>query len=184
MANNTTLETNTSQKNRVYAPVLLGLSIILVVTLLYPLYTSYMDSVVEISSLEKTKAEKTTKLDAIKNMQALFVSSGASDIKTRVSKYNHKFNTSDIIESVMINNYTTGTSLTPPAINIANIAVDPGKKLPSGLSLANVTLSLSADTPDQIIDYLTYLTQESRFAYTIDSISLPIDTASIAPNTV
>lgn len=49
--------------------------------------------------------------------------------------------------------------------------------------MATVSLSLSADTPDQIVDYLTYLTTESAFAFTIDNISLPLDTGNIAAST-
>lgn len=173
----------TSQKNRVYAPIIIGLSLLIIIFGLYPLYTNYVDGSVELANLTKIKAEKTAKIDAIKRMQALFAGTGSSDIKARVDKYKNKFNTSDIMETVMVNNYTKNSPLTPASISIASINIDAGRKLPSGLSLGNVALSLSADTPDQIIDYLTYLTTESRFAFTIDSITLPLDTASIAPTT-
>lgn len=174
---------NTIQKNRVYAPVIVGLSLLIIIFGLYPLYVSYTDTSIQISALEKTKAEKMSKIDAIKKMQATFAGSGSSDIKARVKKYQHPYNTSDIISAVMINKYTESSPLTPAAIDISSINVDTGRKLPSGLSLATVALALSADTPDQIVDYLTYLTTESTHAFTIDSISLPLDTASIAPST-
>jgi hypothetical protein len=174
---------NITQKNRVYAPVIIGLSLLAIIFFLYPLYVSYTDTSIKIATLEKTKSEKTTKIDAIKKMQAQFAGSGSSDLKARVGKYTHPYNTSDIISAVMINKYTASSTLSPAAIDISSINVSLGHKLPSGLSLATVALSLSADTPDQIVDYLTYLTTESTHAFTIDSISLPLDTGNIAANT-
>ena len=116
-------------------------------------------------------------------MQALFAGTGSSDLKAQVDRYKNKFNTSDIMETVMVNRYTKETTLTPASIRVGAISIDPGRKLPSGLSLGTIGLSVSADTPDQIVDYLTYLTTESRLAFTIDSISLPLDTANVAPTT-
>jgi hypothetical protein len=159
----------------------MGSILLISIFVLYPLYTSYVDTSIEIATLKKIQSEKTTKINAIKKMQALFAGSGSSDIKARVEKYKNKFNTSDIMETVMVNKYTKDTTLSPASIIIGNIDIEPGRKLPSGLSLGTVSLSLSASTPDQIIEYITYLTTESRLAFTIDSISLPIDTAIIAP---
>lgn len=177
--NNTTPpHNNLIQKNRVYAPIIIGLSILLVVLVLYPIYTSYIDTSIEVAKNEQIKAEKQNKINEIKAMQAQFASSGSSELKDKVRKYNHSFNTSDIMEAVMVNKYTKSSTLTPAAITIGSFSVDKGKKLPSGLSLANVSITVTGDTPDQIIDYITYLTTESAFAFTIDSISLPIDTAS------
>ncbi len=174
---------NITQKNRVYAPVIVGLSLLIISLGLYPLYVNYVDTSVQIATIEKTKSEKTTKSEAIKKMQALFAGSGSSDIKAKVEKYKNKFDTSRIMSTVMLNKYTASSTLTPPAINISSINIDTGRRLPSGLSLGTVSVSLSADTPDQIVDYLTYLTTESPLAFTIDSIALPLDTANIAPST-
>ncbi len=174
------LQNNTTKKNRVYAPIIIGISLLLITLVLYPLYTNYVDSSIEISVLEKSKAEKQKKIDEIKAIQLLFTETGSSDIKSKVQKYNHTFDTSNIMEVVMVNKYTKASTLTPSQINIGSISVDKGKKLPSGLSLATVSVVVSADTPDQIIDYLTYLTTESAYAFTIDSIALPLDTATAA----
>jgi hypothetical protein len=174
------LQNNTTKKNRVYAPMIIGISLFLITLVLYPLYTNYVDSSIEILVLEKSKAEKQKKIDEIKAIQLLFSGSGSSDMKSKVQKYNHAFDTSDIMEVVMVNKYTKASTLTPSQINIGSISVDKGKKLPSGLSLATVSAVVSADTPDQIIDYITYLTTESAYAFTIDGISLPLDTAVAA----
>ena len=189
-------QNNTTKKNRVYAPIIIGISILLIVMVMYPMYITYTDTSVVISSLEKSKIEKQKKIDAITAMQRIFTESGSSDIKSKVQKYNHSYNTSDIMEAVMVNKYTKATELSAPSINVGAVSIDKWKKLPSGLSLgsvklsvtsglslANISVVVSAETPDQIIDYITYLTTESRFAFTIDSISLPLDTASLAQDT-
>lgn len=173
-------KSNTLQKNRVYAPIMIGLSILLIILVLYPIYTDYMDKTIEVNSLEKTKSEKQVTIDKIKAMQAQFASSGSSDLKDTVKKYSRPFNTSDVMEAVAINSFTKSSTLTPASIRIGNISVDKGKKLPNGLSLWNVSVSITGDTPDQIVEYITYLTTGSPFAFTIDSISLPIDTADLA----
>ncbi len=176
-------QNNTTKKNRVYAPIIIGISILLIVMVMYPMYITYTDTSVVISSLEKSKIEKQKKIDAITAMQRIFTESGSSDIKSKVQKYNHSYNTSDIMEAVMVNKYTKATELSAPSINVGAVSIDKWKKLPSGLSLANISVVVSAETPDQIIDYITYLTTESRFAFTIDSISLPLVTASLAQDT-
>lgn len=156
--------------------MIIGLTILLVVLVLYPIYVTYVDKDIEISHLETQKSERQGKLDKITEIQAQFAGTGSSEIRDRVKKYDHAYNTSDIMEAVMVNKFTKSTTLTPASINIGSINIDKGKKLPNWLSMANISLAVSGDTSDQIIDYITYLATESKFAFTIDSITLPIDT--------
>lgn len=177
-ANNTPPKNDILQKNRVYAPIIMGLSLLLIILVLYPIYITYVDTSIEVTAIEKTKSEKEKKINEIKTMQAMFAGSGSSELKEKVKKYNHTFNTSDIMEAVMLNKFTKPTALTPASIEIGPISIGKWSKLPNGLSLASVSVSVTGDTPDQIIEYITYLATESEFAFTIDNISLPIDTAS------
>ena len=112
------LPNNIIQKNRVYAPIIVGITLLLVVFLLYPLYTSHADTRITIAGFEKTKSAKQLKIDEVKKMQALFAGSGSSDLKAKVEKYNHRFNSSDIMETMMVNKYTTTTLLSPAQIAI------------------------------------------------------------------
>ncbi len=159
--------------------MIIGMSLFLIILVLYPLYINHVDTSIEISVLEKTKTEKQKKIDEIIAIQRLFTASGSSEIKSKVLKYNHAFDTSNIMEVVMLNKFTKDSLLSPAQVKIGAIAIDKGKKLPSGLSLANVSVMVSADTPDQIVSYITYLTTESPYAFTIDSITLPLDTATL-----
>lgn len=170
------LSNNIITQNRVYAPIIIGIVILLSIFMLYPLYTEYIDTNITITNLEKTKSDKESQVNEIKKIQALFAGTGSNEMKDKIKKYNHSFNTSDIMEAVMINNFTKTTTLTPASITIGSISVDKGRKLPSGLSLANISVSITADTPDQMVDFLTYLANDSRFVFTFDSITLPLDT--------
>jgi hypothetical protein len=173
MPNNTT-----TTYNRVYAPILIGISLLAITLVLYPLYTNYVDTSIAIHTLEQTQSDKKSKLAELQAMQAQFVGSGSSDLKTQVARYNHKFDTSLIIETIMLNKYTEVTSYSPAQVSIASISISPGRKLPSGLSLSTVSLSIKSDTYKQVVDYLTYLIDETPLTLTIDSISLPIDTGA------
>jgi hypothetical protein len=77
----------------------------------------------------------------------------------------------------MLNDYTKNTLESGARITISSLTVSEGAKLPNGLSLANASISLQGKTVDEIINYITYLTTESAYAFTIEDISLPIDTA-------
>ena len=170
------------QKQRIYAPIIVGITLFVIVFVLYPIYTKYVDAKTQIATLEKTQSEKQKKIDEIKSIQSLFAGSGSSELKTKIQKYNHPLDSSMIMETIMLNKYTQSTPLTPGAIRIGAISVDKWKKLPSGLSIASTSINVSADTPDQLIDFITYLTTESNLAFTIDSINLPLDTGTAPAN--
>jgi hypothetical protein len=175
------MQNNTIHKqNRVYAPIIIGLSLFAITFLLYPLYVEYVDTNTQVVALEKSKAEKQKKIGEVVAMQQLFSWTGMTEVKSKVQKYNHPFDTSNLMEAVMVNKFTKASALSPAQISIGGITVDKWRKLPSGLSLGTVSVSVSAETPDQIIDYITYLATESSYAFTIDSIVLPLDTAMAA----
>lgn len=173
------MQTNNNhiQKNKVYAPIFLGLALFFITLVLYPAYISYTDKKIQVLALENAKQERQSKIDEIKKIQDLFAGTGSNDIKAKVQKYNKPFDSSNIMEVVMVNKFTKFTDLSPASVNVGNISVDKWRKLPSGLSMANVSVTISADNPNQIIEYITYLTTESPLAFTIDSINLPLDTS-------
>lgn len=177
---------NIIQKNRVYAPIIVGLSLLLIALVTYPLYEQYVDRSIQLRALEQTQSQKQDKVNAIKAMQARFSTASGSDaLVKKVARYDHSFNTSDIMEVVMVNDFTKGTNLNPATIRIDGVNISKGTKLPSGLSLANVSINLAGVSIDDIVNYITYLTVDSKLAFTIDNINLPLDTAPsvVASNT-
>lgn len=118
------LQNNIHKKNRVYAPIIVGMSLLLVVFMLYPLYVEYVDTNSRITILEKSKLEQQKKIDEIKAIQVLFTGTGLSDIKSKVQKYSNVFNVSNIMEAVMVNKFTKASELSPSQINIGGISVN------------------------------------------------------------
>jgi hypothetical protein len=167
-----------SHKNTIYAPILVGVSLLLMIFALYPLYTSYRDQAVQIAHQTDILAQKETEFKKISDMQALFAGSGSSDLKVKVKKYNHPLSTPDILQTVMVNTYTESNTLNAALVEIGGISVSPAKKIPNGLSLSTVTFSATASTVDVITEYIDYLTQKSGLAFSLDSITLPLDTAA------
>jgi hypothetical protein len=166
-----------SQKNTIYAPILIGVSLLMMIFVLYPLYTSYADQSTQITRQSTILTQKETELKKISDMQTLFAGSGSSDLKVKVKKYNHSLSIPDILQSVMINTYTQSSTLNQALVEIGGITVSPSKKIPNGLSLSTVTFSVTASTVDVIIEYIDYLTGKSDLAFSLDSITLPLDTA-------
>lgn len=119
------MQNNTIHKqNRVYAPIIIGLSLFAITFLLYPLYVEYVDTNTQVVALEKSKAEKQKKIDEIVAMQQLFSGTGMSEIKSKVQKYNHPFDTSNLMEAVMVNKFTKASALSPAQISVGDITVD------------------------------------------------------------
>jgi hypothetical protein len=169
------------QYNQIFGPILIGLTLLIGAFFLRPLYTEYLNSEVQLTMIEQQKVDKQKSLDELIAMQQNFASSGITEISQKIQKLDQKFSASDIMETVMLNEFTKATTILQPRIEITSINVSEGNKLPNGLSLGLVNLALSALSVDDMIEYITYLTQSSRFAFTIDSISLPIDTTKANP---
>ena len=166
-----------SHKNTIYAPILIGISLLMMIFVLYPLYTSYMDQSTQITRQSVILTQKETELKKISDMLTLFAGSGSSDLKVKVKKYNHPINTPDILQAIMINTYTESSTLNQALVEIGGITVSPSKKIPSGLSLSTVTFSATTSTVDIITEYIDYLTEKSSLAFSLDTITLPLDTA-------
>lgn len=106
------------RQNKVLAPVILAVSIILAVLVLRPFYT---DMIEKSSILDRTQIElegKTTYLDGLKKTQALIESGSTSDLKKKVDQLGKKFDVPDIMQTVMLNDYTKPTLSTDARIAI------------------------------------------------------------------
>lgn len=172
---------NSYTKNRVIAPILIGVSILFWVLVVKPLYTTSIETRSALATVNTSIEQKTSdkeKLIQIKNMSG----SGMSDaIKAKVSQLDRKFIPSDLMEEVMLNKFTEKQNSGTPTIVVSSISVDKWGKVPSGLSLGHVNISIRGTSLDAVIDYLTYLTTESGFAFTLDNITLPLDTDPDTP---
>lgn len=159
----------------IYTPIILALAILLSFLVTKPLYIEYQDMKTRESSLIQQKDQKQQKLNELIDFQRQFATnSGTTAIVEKVKKINKKWNNAAIMSAVMLNDYTKWTEYVNPQVTINTIDIDPGKRLPNWLMFGNVRISLWAESIDNLIDYLTYLTSASDFVFTLDSISLPI----------
>jgi hypothetical protein len=163
---------------KIYTPIALGFTILFVILVSRPVLAEYTARDSEIQSLETELSKKKIELNALSNLQQELINTASgSALKKRVDRYGKKFNEADIMETVMI--LPEQTRPNPNGtynLMVKSFSVSKGSKLPSGLSLANVSVAIQAKDITTIIDYITFLTQDAPMAFTIDSISLPLDT--------
>ena len=96
---------------------------------------------------------------------------------TMTTKILEKFDRANIISEVMFNDYTREGFGTNPRISIGGISVSDPSRLPNGLSFSSVSVAVQGKTIDEIVNYITFLTTETKYAFTLENISLPIDTS-------
>jgi hypothetical protein len=165
----------TNQATRIYAPIFIAIAIIFSIFWLKPIYTQYMDTRWEIAQIKSAKEEKQRNLDALVSLKQLLENStDQTELTEKVKKLSNTWVEADILSSIMLNQYTRWTDFVSPPISINSITIDEGKKLPSWLSLGTVQFTVLWKTVDDIIGFLTYLTSNTWYIYTLDSISLPI----------
>lgn len=157
----------------------LGITIIFLVLISRSVFADYVSYAAQVNALETKAKEKEGELKILSDLQAQFADTKVdSPLKKKINRYNKEFDEANIMEMVMVKPpqlraNTDGTY----NLMISSFGVDKGKKLPSGLSLASVNISLQARDIDVLVDYITTLTNEySDTAFTIDGITLPIDT--------
>lgn len=163
-----------NQINRIYVPVILALGLIWAIFVLRPAYTSYIDTDTKKVDLTTKQNDMQKNLDALISLQTSINSSGSSEIAEKVRKLNQGWDEAKIMTAIMLSDYTKWNDIVPPSISISTISIDKGKKLPSGLSFGSITLTLSSDSIDNVVDFLTYLTSSSSYIFTLDTIQLPI----------
>jgi hypothetical protein len=170
---------NPQNYNRVYAPILLGISVLIGIGILRPVYSSYLDTSIQYKNQLNLKEQKQKELDTLNAFRESFLASGAtSDIQQKIKKIDQKWDAANVMAAITMNDFTRGTAISPARIAVGSISVNKGSKLVNGLSLGSVNFSVSALTVEDLITFITYLStsQDSKFVFTIDGISLPLDT--------
>ena len=163
-----------NQVNRIYVPIILALGLMWAIFVLRPMYTNFMDTDTKKADLTTTQSDRQKNLDALISLQTSINSSWSSEIAEKVRKLNQGWDEAKIMTAIMLTDYTKWNGITPASINISTISIDKGKKLPSWLSLGSITLTLSSDSIDNVVDFLTYLTSSSSYIFTLDTIQLPL----------
>lgn len=168
---------STLKKNRVYAPIITGLAILAAILIAKPAFSAYSNAQTELATVKATQ-EKT--LAKEKKLQDVYKNAGTgSTLATQIQKINKDFVESEIMQAILLNTFTVASSVSTNAapIVVNQVTLDKGNKLPNGIYYGKATLNLVGQSTDSIVDYLTYLTTVTPFAFTLSDITLPIDTA-------
>ncbi len=165
-----------SRQNRVLAPIILAITIVVAILILRPVYAWFIEKNALITQNISTLESRTTVYNKLLEIRAMFDSGATSDLQKKVDQLDRKFNVSDIMETVMLNLFTKANLSEEPKISIGTISVSKWSKLPNGLSFWQVNIDVTGWDMYDVIDFITYLTTNSPYAFTIDSISLPLDT--------
>ena len=102
--------------------------------MLQPVYAGFIERNAIISEHTSTLESRTTAYSKLLEIRALFESGATSDLQKKVDLLDRRFNVSDIMESVMLNEYTKASLGEDPKISIGTISVNQGTKLANGLS--------------------------------------------------
>lgn len=169
---------STLKKNRVYAPMIMGLSIMLMVFVAKPAYTSYDETTLAIVSAENNEASQQKKLSTLQAQQKK-LEDETSEIAKSVQKISKDFDSAGIIESIMIGRFTTpalsGLASKPP-ITVTDLTIDRGSQEPNGIYRGTVTMTVAAQNPEMIAAYLDYITSNTPYYFALNTVSLPVDT--------
>jgi hypothetical protein len=169
---------NSNNYNRVFAPILLGITLLLGIIILRPAYFSYLDASIRYKNQLNIKDQKQKQLNVLNTFRESFLASGSTnDIQQKIKKIDQKWDSANIMSAIVMNDFTRWTSVLAPHIAVGAISVNKWSKLVNGLSLGSVSFTVSALTIEDLIKFITYLSKESPFVFTIDGISLPLDTS-------
>lgn len=165
------------QKNRVYAPIIMGLAIIVAVFVTRPAFSSYNESKLLLSATETEISTVQAELDKIKE-NANKISDPNSPLAKQVTKIAKNFDSAAIIEAVMINPFTTANAVANAnnSVTIKNIQLDKGSKEASGIYRGTVNITVSAQDVNAIARFLDFLSNHEQFAFALTDVNLPMNT--------
>lgn len=172
-----TFQSSSLKKNRVYAPVITGIALLLVVFAAKPAFHGYSEATAALASAQA--AEQTAKETEERLRSQVDATQNNPELARDIAKINKDFSESDILHAILINNFTRVSAVsaaTSAPIVVSQVSLNPGNKLPNGLHYGTVQITLNAHSVNEVIRYLTYLTTDAPFAFTIGDITLPIDT--------
>ena len=116
--------TSSLQYSRVYAPILVAVSILIGLYVLRPSYMNYLSAETNVATAQRMQTTKQNVLNELETMKKTFSASGNSLLAQKIAKLNKKWDSGDIMSAIMLNNYTKGSPIATAPINIGSIVVD------------------------------------------------------------
>lgn len=116
--------THTGSQNRIIAPICLGIALLFGIVFLKPTYASYVEKQAVIASLDREHVKLNVEYDNLKAIKDNIGSLLSPEKLARIEKLSKKFDTSDIMSTVLLNNYTKDSENESALISIASISVN------------------------------------------------------------
>ena len=123
MHNDSLHQETINRKNRVLAPIILAVSIILAVLVLRPFYIDTIENDVIANKVQNDLEGRINSYSGLLKIQALVESGSTSDLSKKVVQLSQVFDVTNIMQAVMLNDYTKGTLSTDPRIAVGAISV-------------------------------------------------------------
>lgn len=166
-----TTERFQSSKNNILPIVLVLLGLFVGGFFTYDLYYS---SVEKSSQLEEAKAVAQDKQQTLDGLNSLKQKAGSQEAQADAMRYAGQYREDQILDSLF--------ALAGSGVTIGSVSFTEGERLPVGISLATVNVSVQAATLDQFESFIDDLTSENaKRRYLIKSMSFPYDTSSSLP---
>ncbi|MDD2487597.1 MAG: hypothetical protein PHS92_04485 [Candidatus Gracilibacteria bacterium] len=155
---------NPEQKS-IYASVLIVLSLIVLFFVTKDSYYANMEKNTNLEALTNQSQELKDELNALNKIKSDLSSS--PQMQKIMNQYGGEFREDNIINNIFMANR---------GINISDISMDKGEKLPNGLTLANVSINLQAQKIEDLNNYYNYLTSEnSNLRFVIKNTNFPFN---------
>lgn len=84
-----------------------------------------------------------------------------------------------ILQAIFVNPNTKSTTTRTPVV-VTSATISRGNELSNGLYFGQANISLTASSVQDIVNYLTFLTTNSPYAFVLSDITLPLDTNPVA----
>ncbi len=137
-------------------------------------YDLYYSSMEKSSNLEDVTREVEGYRKTLDSLNTLKQSVASDTAQADVVRYAGNYREDQILESIF--------AVSGSGVSIGSVSLNPGERLPSGISLASVGLSIQADSVARLntfIDDLTGVYGKRR--YLVKGLTFPMDTDASAP---
>lgn len=164
-------------EHRGSAFVIAGIAIMLALFTIRPMYATHTQRSTDRIALENQIESLSKEYNSLKNMSESIKNGNiASEVKAKIEKIKNPIKLNELYKTTMLNPLTIAEGINEPAITVSSVSIGEKQKLPNGLSLTSVSISVRGKTQSDIIQYITYLTKDTPYLFALDNISLPLDT--------
>lgn len=167
--------------SKIYTPALIGITLLILLFITRPMYSTYFEANATTRELEQSKKEKQNHYDDLKKMETDLASVQTNSdpaiqkLKEQVDRYKKPFDPTEVMREIFLNYHTK--PLSGYTLIITGVEIGKGTKLPSGLTRSLISVQTQSTSLDALIAYIDYLTSESRIPFVIHNITLPLDTS-------